>query len=87
MYPLPINLMSHLLGWNKQLRNMKDKVYTVEIDRTSVRTATFTVIAPNESVAEDLALEEAANYNYYQQSEGVAEYEIIELKETGEADD
>jgi len=52
--------------------------YSVEIIRTSSRTAVFEIEAGNKYIAQELAHEKARNTNFGTKSEGLIEYEDVE---------
>lgn len=58
--------------------------YEVEVTRISYSTVTFTVDAANEEEAKDLAMDEAYNTSF---DEDTAEYEIDGVYESDEDDD
>jgi len=55
--------------------------YEIEVDRTTTRTSWFNVEADTEDKAVSLAYEKAADHDYSQHAEGVAEYEVVNIKQ------
>jgi hypothetical protein len=56
--------------------------YKIDVSRTSTRTLTIPVTALTEWEAEEKAHEAARNLDFSQSSEGLVEYEIVNLLRT-----